>query len=125
MLTEAMLTLTSYTATECKYGLLSQVTSPINAVCGKPVRVSPSYPSHSDKHLHRGLYTVFFQREICHGKRHRSGVSPEEHPCLTPRHGRAPTPPRSCSAWTEAGRRGQHIQAGNSPGAWDKGVAAP
>ena len=91
-----MLMLTSYTAMECKYGLLSQVTSPTNAVCSKPGRVSPSYHLHSDKHLHRGLYTVFFQKEICLGKRHTTRVSPEEHPCLTPLPGPAPNQQRCC-----------------------------
>lgn len=106
MLTEAMLTLTSYTATECKYGLLSQVTSPINAVCGMAVRVLPSYRLQSDKHLHRGLYAVFFQMEICWGKRHT--VSPEEHPWL-----------HTCCTCLllhgpEANSRGQDIRVGNS-----------
>lgn len=127
MLTEAMLTLTSYTTMQGKYGLLSPVTGPINAVCGKPVRVPPSYHFHWDKHLRRGLDTVFFQTEICLGERHTTGVSPEEHhPHLAPLHGPAPNLQRRVAPQgPEANRRGQDSRVGNSRAGWDKGVADP
>lgn len=113
MLTEAMLTLTSYIAMECKYRLLSQGASPINAVCGKPVWVPPSYHLHADKHLHRGLHTAFFQKEICLGEKKTARASPEECPCVTTLHGLAPNLPYSCAlTWT----RDQDIHIGNSQG---------
>lgn len=73
MLTEAMLTPTSYAAPRCKYGLLSQGTAPRKAWAGFS-------PLHADKHPHTGLCPLFLQ--MCLGKRDSDGVFPGGTPVL-------------------------------------------